>query len=263
MRTIGTQQSVYRRAAALTMLLSLAFAALGARCIEATHVHVDRDGYTHITGEMVNETGIQGTNITLRATLFDDGGNVVATKDGPTCPPDTQPHSTIMFDIRFDNPDVPPWSTYDVRPISGKALAAPLPDPDIAVIEMEAIRFEGIPPIPGLFLSNDDVLMAFNVRNRSGHVLEGVQGCAAVYDNHGAIIAANTGELISVDENGLPHPAQFHTEAPETAFFLFKDVPIGSSQVRGWLWFGPKAAATSQYQFFSTPLITIQTRTLP
>jgi hypothetical protein len=110
-----------------------------------------------------------------------------------------------------------------------------------------------------LFIGNNDVLMAFGVRNRSGKVLDGVQGCAAVYDNHGNVIAANTGELTELDENNMPRPAMFRTEAPETAFFVFKDVPAGPTQVRGWSWFGPKGAATSAYQFLSTPLITIQT----
>jgi hypothetical protein len=30
-------------------------------------------------------------------------------------------------------------------------------------------------------------------------------------------------------------------------------------QVRAWLWFGQKGAATSQFQFITTPFITIQT----
>lgn len=249
-----------RRTAVLAALAALAVFGMGAKCIQATNVHVDKDGYTHVTGEMANDTNIQGIKIMLRATLYDDQGNVVATKDAPTCPPDTQPHSLNMFDIRFDNPSVPPWATYDVRPISGQALTAPLPDPDIAVTSTDAIRFEGIPPLPGLRIKDNDVLMAFGVRNRSGHVLDGVQGCAAVYDNHGNIIAANTGELTELDASGAPQPAVFHTEAPETAFFIFRDVPVGPTQVRGWLWFGSKGAPTSAYQFFSTPLITIQTR---
>lgn len=248
-----------RRTLALGALAALAAISMGAKCIQATDVHVDKDGYTHVTGEMVNDTNIQGTKIMLRATLYDGQGNVVATKDGPTCPPDTQPHNLSMFDIRFDNPNVPPWATYDVRPISGEAKTAPLPDPDIAVTGTEAIRFEGIPPLPGLRINNNDVLMAFGVRNRSGHVLEGVQGCAAVYDNHGNIIAANTGELTQLDANGAPEPAVFITERPQTAFFIFRDVPAGPTQVRGWLWFGPKGSPTSAYQFFSTPLITIRT----
>lgn len=251
--------STSRRTVAIALLALTAALGLGAKCIQGTSVHVDKDGYTHITGEMVNDTDVQGVRIMLRATLSDEQGNVVATKDGPTCPPDTQPHSLVMFDIRFDNPNVPPWATYDVRPISGQALTAPLPDPDIAVTRTEAIRFEGIPPIPGLPISDNDVLMAFGVRNRSGQVLDGVQGCAALYDNHGAVVAANTGELTELDEYNVPHPATFHTEAPATAFFIFKDVPKGPTQVRGWLWFGPKGAPTSAYQFFSTPLITIQT----
>lgn len=252
--------SISQRRAAIALLALTAVFGLGAKCIQGTSVHVDNDGYTHITGEMVNETDIQGTQIMLRGTLYDDADNVVATKDSPTCPPDTQPHSLIMFDIRFDNPNVPPWARYDVRPISGKTLTQPLPDPDVVVLQTDAIRFEGIPNLPGLPIGDQDVLLRFGVRNRSGQTIEGVQGCAAVYDNRGAVVAAFTGELTSVDENGVPHPAIFGSEGPAVAYLIVKDVPTQPTQIRAWLWFGPKGSPTSAWQFFSTPLITIQPR---
>src|SRR6185295_19190946 len=105
--TILRRPSVAKKAALLSVLCLLGALALGARCIERTSIHVDADGYTHITGEMLNETDIQGTQIMLRGTLYDDQNNVVAQKDSPTCPPDSQPNSQIIFDIRFDNPNVP------------------------------------------------------------------------------------------------------------------------------------------------------------
>jgi hypothetical protein len=249
-----------RRTAAVTLLALTVVFGLGARCIQLTSVHVDKDGYTHITGEMANDTSVQGVHIMLRATLYDDQGNVVATKDAPTCPPDTQAHNQTMFDIRFDNPNVPPFARYDVRPISGQTLTAPLPDPDVVVLQTDAIRFVGIPPIPGLPITDKDVLLQFGVRNRSGQTIVGVQGCAAVYDQHGNVVAADTGELTELDENGFPRPAEFGSAAPASAFFIVRDVPAAPTQVRAWLWFGDKGAPTSAWQFFSTPMITIQTR---
>ena len=108
-----------------------------------------------------------------------------------------------------------------------------------------------------------DVFFAFDVRNRSGVTLNGVQGCAAVYDNFGNVIAASSNEIITVDGAGTPHPASLGSAAPGTIFMIAKDVPKGPTQVRAWIWFGPRGAATSQYQFVSTPFITIQLRHLP
>jgi len=249
-----------RRSVALALLVFAAAAAFDARCIERTHVWVDRDGYTHITGEMVNDTDVQGAQIMLRGTLFDAAGNVLAVKDAPTCPPDTQPHHETTFDIRFDNPGIPPPARFDVRPISGRALDAPLPDPDVVVLEQAAIRFEGIPPIPGLPITDSDVLLEFGARNRSGHPLVGVQGCAAVYDQSGSVVFVSQGEVLELGPDGTPRPATMGSAAPVSIFMLAKDVPAGPVQIRAWLWFGAKGAPTSAYQFFETPLITIQTR---
>ncbi len=255
--------SLHWRVASFAMIALVAALALGARCIDRTNVYVDKDGYTHITGELVNDTDIQGVQIMLRGTLFDAQGNVIAQKDAPTCPPDTQPHQQIIFDIRFDNPNVPPYARYDVHVVSGRALSAPLPDPDVVVLGTDAARFEGLPPIPGLGITSQDVLFAFDVRNRSGHPYTGVQGCAAVYDNTGKVIAAKSSELIQQDATGHIQTATLGFTAPETVFMIARDVPRGPVQVRAWLWFGDKGAPTSQYQFVPTPFITIQTITAP
>ncbi len=254
-----SQVALTRRTAAVTLLALTAIFGLGARCIQQTSVHVDKDGYTHITGEMFNDTDIQGTHIMLRASLFDDQDNVVATKDAPTCPPDTQAHDQTMFDIRFDNPIALPFARYDVRPISGVTLPTALPDPDVVVLKTDAIRFTGVPDIPGIPITDKDVLLEFGVRNRSGVTIVGVQGCAAVYDQHGDVVAAQTAELTQIGPGG-PEPAQFDSLGPALAFLVIRDVPTTPTQVRAWLWFGDKGATTSAWKFFSTPLITIQPR---
>jgi hypothetical protein len=251
---------VAKKAALLSVLCLLGALALGTRCIERTSIHVDADGYTHITGEMVNETDIQGTQIMLRGTLYDDQNNVVAQKDSPTCPPDSQPNSQIIFDIRFDNPNVPPYARFDVRPISAITLPSKLADPDVVVLNTDAARFQGLPPIPGLGITDNDVLFEFDARNRSTNVYT-VQACAAVYDNQGAVIKVKEGEVVSIDAEGHVGSAQLGSTRPATFIFIAKDVPKGPVQVRSWLWFGQKGATTSSYQFVETPFITIQTIT--
>lgn len=247
------------RRGAIALLTIAALLAFGGRCIDRTSEHVDQDGYTHVTGEMVNDTDIQGTQIMLRARLLDAQGNVIAQKDGPTCPPDTQPHQQSMFDLRFDNPNVPAHASFDVRPISGRTLTSPLPVPQVVVLQTAAERFEGLPPIPGLGVTDKDVIFAFQIRNQSDVSFDGVQGCSAVYDHSGAIIAGTSDEIVEEDPAGNVKPAVLGPQAFETVFMIARNVPTGPVQVRAWLWFGAKGAATSQYQFITTPFITIQT----
>jgi hypothetical protein len=238
-------------------------AAIGARCIERTHAYVDTDGYTHITGEMDNDTDVQGTHIMLRGVLIDDQGNVVAQKDAAPCPPDTQPHSQIAFDIRFDNPNVPPWTKFDVRPISGIALRGPLPSPEVVVFKEDAIRFSAPPPIPGIHLTEKDVLLEFDVRNQGTATFQGVQGCAAVYEQSGKVTFVSTEEFTETGPDGFPRPATLDARGGAQVFMVAKGVPVGPTQVRVWLWFGNKGDTTSPYQFISSDMITIRTIQVP
>jgi hypothetical protein len=244
--------------AAVTFLLCACVLAMAARCIDRTNTYVDADGYTHITGEMVNDTDIQGTQIMLQGTLYDANDNVVAQKTAPTCPPDTQPHQQTIFDIRFDNPNVPPWTRFDVRPISGKAQASPLPDPQIVLFFSDAIRFTTPPLIPGLPISTKDVFFTFRLRNQTNNTYDGVQGCAAVFDNTGKVVFVATSELVHRDANGSIGPAVVAPQELTDIFWLAKNVPSGPVQVRVWLWLAPKGAPTSAYQFITTEMITIR-----
>lgn len=253
----------FRRPAFMLAGLALAgLSAFGARCIENTSVYVDEEGYTHIAGEMYNDTSIQGTEMVLRGTLYDAAGNVIAQKDGPPCPPDTQPNSNITFDLQFDNPGVPPHARYDVRAIAGKALTAPLPKPDVVILGTDAVRYEGIPPWFE-FVKDTDVFFRYGVRNRSDQEFTGIQGCGAAYDNTGKVVHAEYGELVEFLADGSAIPATMGNEYAGTVYFSMSGVPASAVLVRGWIWFGPKDAPTSQYQFFMTPKITIQTDQFP
>ena len=248
-----------RRLLIVVAFVSLAAAAVGARCIESTYVYVDADGYTHITGRMVNDTDIQGAQLVLRGTLYDANNNVIATKDAPPCPPDLQPYSEIMFDIRFDNPGIPPHARFDVRLVSGLALPAPKANPDIVLFSKDAIRFTNIPFVPGILpFDEDDVLFGFELRNRTDNSYP-VQGCSAVVDNRGNIIHAQSLELVQFDEDYNVSPAVLLPQELTFVTMIAEDVPRGPTQVRAWLWFGTKGQPTSNWQYVDTGYITIQT----
>ena len=247
------------RLGVLALLVAGAVLAAGARCIENVRVYVDDDGYTHIVGEMYNETDIQGTSIMLRGTLLDGAGNVIAQKDSAICPPDSQPGAQSMFDIRFDNPNLPPHASYKVNAIGGKVLSQRLTDPNILVLQTDAIRLVNVPPIPGFPFKDGDVLFQFGIRNRSPQVYQGVQGCAAVYNNMGQIVATDSASLISFTPDGDIVDAVLGNQYRTDIFMQVLDVPLDASYVRAWLWLGNEGDPTSQYQFIMTPPITLQT----
>jgi hypothetical protein len=258
---IGLRRLLSRRTLALVVLTAVAVSALSAKCIENTKVFVDSDGYTHIVGEMFNETEIQGTAIVLRGRLLDANGNVIAEKDTPICPPDSQPRAQSVFDIRFDNPNLPPHASFTVNAVAGKVLDAPLPNPNILVLDTDAIKLINVPPIPGFPLQDGDVAFFFGVRNRSQTVYHGIQACAAAYNNQGKVVAVSTGEVIEFDEEGNIGPATLDFRSRVNFFIPMTDVdvPLEAAYVRGWLWIGNPGDPTSQYQFVMTPPITLQT----
>jgi hypothetical protein len=248
------------RALALLTLAGLAAFALGARCIERTSVWVDPEGYTHISGTMVNDTDIHGGQLLLRGTLYDGAGNVIATKDTPPCPPDLKAHSQVTFDIRFDNPGIPPHARYDVRPISGLAFDQAKPNPDVVLFLAEAIRFQNIPFAPGILpFDENDVLFGFRVRNRTNNSYP-IQGCAAVFDQAGNVVYSISTEIIQVDENFNIEPAVLLPQELTFVTMIADDVPRGPVQVKAWLWFGRKGDTTSQWQYVETGMITIVTQ---
>ena len=232
--------------------------ALGARCIERTSSHVDADGYTHVTGEMVNDTETQATGMMLEAKLFDAAGNVVATKSGPTCPPDSQPHQQTVFDLRFDNPNLPSWDHFAVAPVAGKAQPELLPDPKMVLFFAEAIRFTSPIMLPGLTISDKDVFFEFEVRNQTNNTYDGVQGCAAIYDQSGKVVFVIQKEITQQTSPTTIGPVTVLPQEHARVFMVAENVPTGPVQVRAWLWLGPKGAPTSQYQFMATQMMTIQ-----
>jgi hypothetical protein len=122
----------------------------------------------------------------------------------------------------------------------------------------EAIRIENIPFAPGILpFDSDDILLGFEVRNRSNNTYP-IQACSAVFDRQGNIVHAQSIEVIQFDENFGISPGTLLPQERTFVTAIARDVPRGPVQVRAWLWFGTKGAPTSQWQSVQTNHITIR-----
>jgi hypothetical protein len=219
-----------RRIAVMGLLLALGVLASAAKCIENDQMFVDTEGYTHVIGNMTNETDVSASTVTLSAKLFDANDNVIAEATGPLCPESVQPHSQNVFDLRFPNPNIAGAVRYEVRPIAGVTLPSALPDSKIFLIRFVASRVG-----PG-------VVVVGQVRNDSQATYSHTALCAAVFNNKGKVIRSLskpiTGDLTPgqalIFTGGLP------------------DVPAEGVQFR--LWFTSGAAT----QWVSSDKVTIQ-----
>jgi hypothetical protein len=231
--------------------IALTFVVLGvmasaARCIENTSIRTDAQGFTHIYGEMFNDTDVQGVQMMLRGRLLDAQGNVVAEQVASICPPDSQPHGQSMFDIKFDRLNMLPYSSSDFSMGGGSTVPQPLPDPKINVVggTLLARRFgKGAKTGAGL---------AFGVRNTSGKTYPPVQGCAAAYNDKGQVVAAVQAPLLALDQNDNEVPAVLHTDRADLVFLSFLNIPSEATFARAWLWVPGPTGGTSPYQHVMT-----------
>jgi hypothetical protein len=246
---------------AVLLLGALAFVGSGARCIENTAVREDNLGRTHIYGEFYNDTDVQGVQIILSGKLLDAQGNVIAEAQAPTCPPDTQPHSQSMFDVEFPEAVTQAHASFEVRPIAGKVLDAPLPDPGIVVLSAQARRFNDPPYVLA-------VTLGFLNRSQTTYTNVAWINCTALYDQTGKVVGASTGPICWADNEGFPLPGgrvacSWYMIAP----------PPEAVELRAWVYvpgspalrevpgspgrFQTAPGATSPYQFFMSDKITI------
>lgn len=161
------------------VLLGLGVCALlstGAKCIEHESVYVDDEGYTHVVGNMTNETDVSASSVTLQATLFDAAGNVLSTTTGLLCPMSVQPHSQSAFELRFPEPNLPAPHRFEVRPIAGTTIDAPLPTSNVVFVDLAAYRVQGTLAVAG------------GVRNNGTLTFSDALYCAAAYDASGTMI---------------------------------------------------------------------------
>jgi hypothetical protein len=251
----------FRRRLALTLgLAALAACSLAARCIENTSVAVDGDGHTHIYGEMHNETRVQGVGIMLRGVLLDEDGNVIASKEAPICPPDSQPGALSVFDIRFDERNLPPHDSFKVNASGGRTRRNELPGAGVQITTSDSVRLPFIPEFP---YTGGDVFLRFALSNGSQTTYPAVQGCAAAYSADGDVIAASTGQLGYLDQTGA-FVAGTLPPSPRVDFLMYVgQVPENTDHVRGWVWIGRPGDSTSAYQFLMTDAIGVQEFGLP
>ena len=138
-----------RRAFALTVLAVLALSLTAAKCIENDSLYVDGEGYTHIVGNMTNETDVSATSVTLSGTLYDAAGNVIAQTTADVCPLSVQPQIQNAVDLRFAERNLPAAARYEVRPIAGYTIPAPLPSGNLTLAGMAAYRVSGTLAVSG------------------------------------------------------------------------------------------------------------------
>jgi hypothetical protein len=204
-------------------LLLVATLGLGARCVENTSIRVDAQGYTHIYGEIYNDTDIQGHQMLIHGRLLRPDGSVIAEQSAPLCPPDLPPHGQTQFDIRFDQPNLPAAASFDVRMAAGAASDAALPDPRIQLLSS------------GARLEQAQAVLRMDIKNNSGVEYFNLNACVAGYDAAGRVVAANGTTLQNYNEQGTPIAGGLGP-APDYALLRLHDVPAEVRSMRGWLW---------------------------
>jgi hypothetical protein len=223
-----------RRAAAAIVVAALGIAGVGARCIENVTVRIDGDGYTYLLGEIYNDTEIQGSEMVLQATLFDGGHNVIATKAVDVmCPGDLAPHSHSAYAVRFDQPGLPPYASYEVRPVAGRALAEPASASGVEILSASA---HWTPRT-----ARENVAISVSARNGGAHAVTGVALCGVTYDGEGRVRSVTSQQRAVTIAAGDTKRFDFTLRGQG-----------GAATARAWLWFPGPTPGTSRY----LPLIT-------
>jgi hypothetical protein len=200
-------------------LTTFAVLAGAARCIENDSVYVDHDGYTHIVGNMTNETDVSASTVTLSGRLFDENGNVIAETTAVACPMSVQPHSQNAFDLRFPQPGLPASARYEVRPIAGTTIDHALPASHLTFAQFLAYRGNGTLNAAGF------------VHNGGSIAYPDAMYCAAAYNADGRVVMVQSSPL-----EGLLSPGQslrvpvVWFELPDAATYLVVWVSAGPSE---------------------------------
>lgn len=224
-----------RRLFALILLTAFAVFGAAAKCIENDSVYVDADGYTHIVGNMTNETDISATSVTLVGRLFDAGDNLIAETTAEVCPRSVQPHSQNVFDLRFPSPNLPAAARYEVRPIAGETVPDTLPSGNLVLVGMAAYRVTGTLQVSG------------SVRNDGAIAYEQLRYCSAAYDAAGKVIKFQASPI-----SGVLAPGAL-VRVP----VVWPDLPDTAKEVIVWVSVGPSA------QWIATPRMAIQNSNPP
>jgi len=213
----------FQRLMSLVFVVFSVVFTLGARCVENTSVRVDSDSYTHVYGEMYNDTDISGYNMVLGARLLAGDGSVIAEQTGALCPPSLTPHQQTVFDIRFNTPNLPSAASFDVRPIAGQASDTALPNPNIQLLSANASRQSGEPVLRMDLKNNSDVEYFY------------LNGCVAGYDATGRVVSARVLPLQNYNDQGTPIAGGLGSK-PDYALLRLRPAPGDVVALRGWIW---------------------------
>lgn len=216
-------------------LLALAACSLffvAARCVEHDRVVRDKDGNLHVTGELFNETDIQGAGMVVRGTIFDGDGNVIASATTPTCPRQLSPGDPVAYDIKFpDTQGAPEPASHKIEVVDGRALDTPFPELGLTV------NFDINPGSQG---TGYTVGMKLN-RPGPGPVL---YACIGIYD-----LAGNLTALLQP-----PFPAFGGTTLEQSLSIPFADYPEAAA-IRLWLFSKDASGAPQPVQAYVSPIM--------
>ena len=232
----------FSRTLFVTAMLGFALTAMGARCIENVAVRKDDAGNTYLLGEIYNDTDVQGVGLTLRATLYDDAHNVIASKDTLMCPANLQPHGITGYAVKFDEQNLN-YSSFDVRPTAGKTLDQPLPVPQLQV-EKVAAEF---------VTSGTDqhgVNVTLLVRNTGASAYASPQLCLVAYDTSGKV------RSFSPIDPKLFHADTALSPGKTTDLSVSLRGQVDAVRLRVWVWF-PDSPTASLYQPLMTDALPI------
>lgn len=218
------------RALALLILSVTALAGISARCIENVAIYKTGSD-TILLGEIFNDTDVHGTNVVLQATLYDGERNVIAAQNMTVmCPGDLAPHSQSAYAFLFAAKNLPAHASYDVRPISGRALETPPPALDVDVVSATA-GFKGG--------SDGDLTMRLTVRNNSDVTIT-PEMCGVTYDGSGKVRSVTPFNPSQFQGDPALRPGQ------DTVLDFALTGQNGAATVRAWLWF-PGPGGVSRY----------------
>ena len=204
-----------RRWLAIAVLAAFAALSGAARCIENDSARFDSEGYLHVTGEMINDTNVSATSVTLRAQLFDSNDTVYAETAGHLCPGSVQPMSRNAFDLKFATPNLPAPARYEVRPIAGSTIAVTLPPSKITIAGFDVKRFS----IVGMAFRGD-------LKTTATTTYSGLSVCIGFFDSAGRLVFLYTGPI----DGELSASSPLHFGKTDIL-----DVPADVATARLWL----------------------------
>jgi hypothetical protein len=171
-------------------LVTLASIALGAKCLENDSLRRDANGDWQITGEIHNETGVQGLDIELLGVVeYEDGTRMQA--EATMCPDTLSPGTFSAYRVTFEGSDayIRP-SSYRVNVAGGSASPDRLHTLQ-GVFEVN----EGLPdrPVAQLIRPGEVGVGAFfkladSEIGRAAHLRAGYAYCAVLYGPGGDVV---------------------------------------------------------------------------